>query len=72
MDSGVVITPGLLPDRIGLLRRVSCPALPLDPRLPAMVNIQDLIDEAKCYQTVRELRWKRGRDLPSLRIRLGQ
>jgi hypothetical protein len=22
-----------------------------------MVNIRDLIDDAKCYQTVREMRW---------------
>ena len=22
-----------------------------------MVNIQDLFDDAKCYQTIREMRW---------------
>ncbi|HJW28598.1 MAG TPA: transposase [Saprospiraceae bacterium] len=25
-----------------------------------MLNIQKLIDEAKCYETVRELRWPEG------------
>ncbi len=25
-----------------------------------MINIQQLIDEAKCYETVRELRWPEG------------
>ncbi len=25
-----------------------------------MVNIQDLIDDAKCYQTIREMRWPDG------------
>ncbi len=25
-----------------------------------MVNIQDLFDDAKCYQTIREMRWPDG------------
>ena len=29
-----------------------------------MINIQDLIDEAKCYATVRELRWPEGVKCP--------
>ena len=28
------------------------------------VNIQDLLDEAQCYDTVRELRWPEGRFCP--------
>lgn len=26
----------------------------------SMINIQDLIDDGKCYETVRELRWPEG------------
>ena len=29
-----------------------------------MVNIQDLIDDAKCYQTIRDLRWPEGVTCP--------
>lgn len=29
-----------------------------------MVNIQDLIDDAKCYQTIREMRWPGGVTCP--------
>ena len=29
-----------------------------------MVNIQDLIDDAKCYQTIRDLRWPEGLTCP--------
>jgi transposase-like protein len=29
-----------------------------------MINIQDLIDDAKCYATVRELRWPEGVKCP--------
>jgi hypothetical protein len=29
------------------------------------VNIKNLIDDAQCYQTVRELRWPDGVDCPS-------
>jgi hypothetical protein len=25
-----------------------------------MINLQNLIDDAKCYETVRELRWPEG------------
>lgn len=28
------------------------------------VNIKDLIDDAQCYDTVRELRWPEGRECP--------
>ena len=29
-----------------------------------MVNIQDLFDDAKCYQTIREMRWPDGVNCP--------
>jgi transposase-like protein len=29
-----------------------------------MVNIQDLFDDAKCYQTIREMRWPDGVTCP--------
>ena len=29
-----------------------------------MVNIQDLIDDAKCYETVRAMRWPEGVTCP--------
>jgi hypothetical protein len=29
-----------------------------------MVNIQDLIDDAKCYETVRTIRWPDGVSCP--------
>ena len=29
-----------------------------------MVNIQDLIDDAKCYQTIRDMRWPDGVTCP--------
>src|SRR5438105_1039224 len=29
-----------------------------------MVNIQDLFDDAKCYQTIREMRWPGGVTCP--------
>ena len=29
-----------------------------------MVNIQDLFDDAKCYQTIREMRWPDGVTYP--------
>ena len=29
-----------------------------------MVNIQDLIDDAKCYETVRTMRWLEGATCP--------
>jgi len=29
-----------------------------------MVNIQDLLDNAKCYQTIREMRWPDGVTCP--------
>ena len=29
-----------------------------------MVNIQDLIDDAKCYETVRTMRWPDGVSCP--------
>ena len=29
-----------------------------------MVNIRDLIDDAKCFQTVREMRWPDGVSCP--------
>jgi len=29
-----------------------------------MVNIQDLFDDAKCYQTIRETRWPDGVTCP--------
>jgi hypothetical protein len=29
-----------------------------------MVNIQDLFDDAKCYQTIREMRWPDGPACP--------
>jgi transposase-like protein len=29
-----------------------------------MINIQDLIDDAKCYETVRGLRWPEGVECP--------
>ena len=32
-----------------------------------MINIRDLIDHAKCYQTVRELRWPDGISCPIVR-----
>jgi hypothetical protein len=31
----------------------------------AQVNIQNLIDDTRCYQTVRELRWPNGIQCPS-------
>jgi len=34
------------------------------PKGPSMVNIRDLIDDAKCYQTVRDLRWPDGMSCP--------
>src|SRR4051812_9955965 len=30
-----------------------------------MVNIQELIDDAKCYQTIREMRWPEGVTCPA-------
>ena len=36
-----------------------------------MVNIQDLIDDAKCYETVRDDALARRRDLPPLLVGLG-
>ena len=36
-----------------------------------MVNIQNLIDDRKCYETVRQLRWPQGGDLPPLRLSAG-
>ena len=32
-----------------------------------MVNIQDLIDDAKCYETVRAMRWPDGVPAPIAR-----
>ena len=29
-----------------------------------MVNIQDLIDDARCYQTIRDMRWPDGVTCP--------
>jgi transposase-like protein len=29
-----------------------------------MVNIQDLFDDAKCYQTIRDMRWPDGVTCP--------
>ena len=29
-----------------------------------MINIQNLIDDAKCYETVREMRWSEGVKCP--------
>ena len=29
-----------------------------------MVNIQELFDDAKCYQTIREMRWPDGVNCP--------
>jgi transposase-like protein len=38
----------------------------LSDRSPTVqVNIKNLIDDAQCYQTVRELRWPDGVDCPS-------
>jgi hypothetical protein len=28
------------------------------------VNIKDLMDDAQCYDTIRELRWPEGRECP--------
>lgn len=28
------------------------------------INIKDLLDDAQCYDTVREMRWPEGRDCP--------
>ena len=28
--------------------------------IPALINLQTLIDEQKCYETVRQLRWSEG------------
>ncbi len=33
-----------------------------------MLNIRDLIDDAKCYQTARDLRWPDGVFMPALLI----
>ena len=32
---------------------------------PIMVNIQDLFDDAKCFQTIRDMRWPDGVACPS-------
>ncbi len=47
-------------------RRVSCAnGLDLLPARPRMVlNIQNLIDDGKCFETVRELRWPGGVTCP--------
>lgn len=34
------------------------------------VNIKNLIDDAQCYDTVRELRWSEGRKCPFCKFRL--
>ena len=36
-----------------------------------MVNIQDLFDDAKCYQTIRDMRWPDGVTCPRLLLGLG-
>ncbi len=36
-----------------------------------MINLQSLIDDAKCYETVRALRWPEGGALPALRFEPG-
>jgi transposase-like protein len=39
---------------------------PTPDRTPTVqVNIKNLIDDAQCYQTVRELRWPNGVECPS-------
>ena len=30
------------------------------PRFPSMINLQNLLDDVKCYETVRQLRWPKG------------
>ena len=30
------------------------------PRFPSMINLQNLLDDVKCYETVRQLRWPNG------------
>ena len=32
----------------------------LTDRFPPMINLQDLLDDAKCYDTLRQLRWPEG------------
>lgn len=67
MDSGVVVQSGLRVVTIGLIRRAPHR---LDPppirhsRRGPMVNIQDLFDDAKCYQTIRQMRWPDGVTCP--------
>ena len=37
---------------------------PLTVTEPMLVNIQTLIDEAKCYETIRQIRWSDGVPCP--------
>src|SRR5437763_16988480 len=63
MDCGVVASkrPELLSSvrSVGFLVGSTHPRIP-PPRRGPMVNIQDLFDDAKCYQTIREMRWPDG------------
>ena len=67
MDSGVVTRKGLPVVTIGLFGRTT--VRPADPDFPAprrrpMVNIQDLFDDAKCFDTIRDMRWPDGVTCP--------
>jgi transposase-like protein len=39
-------------------------ALARDPRRTLVINLPDLIDDARCFQTVRDLRWPDGISCP--------
>jgi transposase-like protein len=67
MDSGVVVRKGLSFATIGLFGRTL--VSPTHPDFPAlrrrtMVNIQDLFDDAKCFDTIRDMRWPDGVTCP--------
>src|SRR3954451_23734097 len=67
MDCRVVAQSGHLIVTIGSRCGACCrltPHRPPGPKDRPMVNIQDLIDDAKCYETVRSMRWPDGVSCP--------
>src|SRR3954453_23266805 len=67
MDCRVVVQTGHLIVTIGSRCGACCrltPHRPPGPRHRPMVNIQDLIDDARCYETVRAIRWPDGVSCP--------
>ena len=65
MDSGVTRRLDVRFDRIDPLGRSCALAAISSPGRRIMVNIQDLLDDAKCFQTVRDMRWADGVACPS-------